>query len=68
MGPAEETLTLSTWSFFYRIAGKIIEHVDVSALVWEMEGSSRLKNLTSVFVGAAEATEVMKPEERESRA
>lgn len=67
MGPAEEALTLATWSF-YGIAGKIIEHGDVSALVWETEGSSRLKDLTSVFAGAAEATEVMKPEERQSRA
>lgn len=66
VGPAVQALTMSTWSFFYTITGKKIiwwhEYVGKTAY------QPGLKNLTSVFVAAEEAADVMKPEERESRA
>lgn len=66
MGPAVQALTMSTWSFFYTGAGKKI--IWWREYVGKTEYQLGLKNLTSVFVGADEAVDVMKPEERESRA
>lgn len=66
MGPAVEELTMSTRSFFYTITRKKI--IWWRENVGKTEYQPRLKNLTSVFVGEDEAAEVMKSEERESRA